>query len=76
MLKSLRTSLLLSLAHCFMLTVILLEYLALASSEQITKSGEEIYYTVERSWWKYFFLLFQWLFLSHLLENICNLPTM
>jgi hypothetical protein len=61
-----------SIFHCLLLALLMLEYLALAASEKLTKQSEEMYYSIEITWWKYPLLLFQWLFLSHLLEKLCK----
>jgi hypothetical protein len=61
-----------SIFHCLLLALLMLEYLALAASEKLTKQSEEMYFSIEITWWKYALLLLQWLFLSHLLEKLCK----
>jgi len=61
-----------SILNGLLLIFILAEYLCFISSDPIIKEQSHIYYTVQKTWWKYVVLAFQWLFLSNIIFNICK----
>ena len=66
--KCIRLPLGFTLVHSLILFLIIVEYIGLASNEQLIRNNStDFYYTVSHTWWKYMLLILQWLFLSHLL---------
>jgi hypothetical protein len=55
-----------------LIVLVIFQYVGLSSNETLVKSPNAIYYAVYLSWYKYAFLLLEWLLLSNLLFNICT----